>query len=681
MNYSLLVCMTVAFCCPAVAAAESPETGFTLADKTLVAWGYPANLAQRGSGVISVFDSGEHFDAIVLGEKQPGKWMAGSDFFRRTEENQSRYPAETADSKTLVQVAIVYRGPEIRIYRNGRPYADYKTSSPPQPFDQQAIVLFGLRYLGAQGAVGPLAGDIEEARLYDVALEAKTIAALAPGKPSDPQPLAQWTFEDGTAADAMGTYRENRLAGGAKIVDGRLRLDGRSGYMVAMTRKPADVVQTMFYTPAAPASGLIWDTWLYRHADTYYLFYLAGSMGRWTHFGLATSPDGVHWKEHGPILHCGPGVKWMGTGHVWKSPDFDVSGKFIINYSEWHLADNRQDIMFATSTDLIHWTKVDERLRFRQDTRWYRPKGRWDCIDVTPDPGTGGYFGYWTADPDPAKVDHPAGFGFGQSADGITWRALEPVVSDSRGEVGGIQRIGDVVYLMLSEGRISSAGKPEGPFVAQKINHNVLGGDTYFPRFFPDDAGHVLLNHHMTRGPVYFAPLKAVQIDSHGILRLVWWPGNEKMKHAPVEVNMARSDGDGGKTMITMLENRFDTDEGIILEGTVGLPGNATSGPTGIYLEQADGQGTAVLLSGENSPLGKIRVDGTGLTVAHTVDRGVTFGPEVRFRLLLKKGMMEFYADDYLLHVRRVGSNGRIGLIGDKGKQFKNLQAWSAAPE
>ncbi|NQT40854.1 MAG: hypothetical protein HQ581_25390, partial [Planctomycetes bacterium] len=180
---------------------------------------------------------------------------------------------------------------------------------------------------------------------------------------------------------------------------------------------------------------------------------------------------------------------------------------------------------------------------------------------------------------------------------------------------------------------------------------------------------------------VYFAPLKAVRIDSRGILRLLWWPGNEKMKHAPVEVNMARSDGDGGKTMITMLENRFDTDEGIILEGTVGLPGNATSGPTGIYLEQADGQGTAVLLSGENSPLGKIRVDGTGLTIAHTVDRGVTFGPEVRFRLLLKKGMMEFYADDYLLHVRRVATNGRIGLIGDKGKQFKNLQAWSAAPE
>ena len=42
----------------------------------------------------------------------------------------------------------------------------------------------------------------------------------------------------------------------------------------------------MFYVPLRRETGTMWDTWLYHHAGTYYLFYLArtggsGTTSRW----------------------------------------------------------------------------------------------------------------------------------------------------------------------------------------------------------------------------------------------------------------------------------------------------------------------------------------------------------------------------------------------------------------
>ena len=74
--------------------AQEPEeaTMRTIRDKTLVAWVAPANLEQQGGGVLSIGGTGAHFDAIVFGEIEPGRWMAGSNFFSRTERDQSACP-------------------------------------------------------------------------------------------------------------------------------------------------------------------------------------------------------------------------------------------------------------------------------------------------------------------------------------------------------------------------------------------------------------------------------------------------------------------------------------------------------------------------------------------------------------------------------------------------------------
>src|SRR5439155_19644242 len=118
-----------------------------LRDKTLVAWVSPANLTQRGGTVLTIDDGQSHFDGIIFGEITPGKWMPGSDGFNRSFKQQKDWPDETIDGQTFVQVAIVYRGRQVTVYRNGTKYAQYTMPNPPQQFGPSAVVLFGRRHL------------------------------------------------------------------------------------------------------------------------------------------------------------------------------------------------------------------------------------------------------------------------------------------------------------------------------------------------------------------------------------------------------------------------------------------------------------------------------------------------------------------------------------------------------
>jgi hypothetical protein len=188
-------------------------------DKTLVAWVTPANLTQRGGSVLTIEKAGGVFDGIVLGEIAPGKWMAGSDGFRRTKREQERFPAETADTNTLLQIAIVYQGKQITLYRNGTPCASYAAEGS-ERYGNDSKVLIGLRHIDAALNDRFFTGSIEDARIYGVALDAGQIASLKPNEPSDPQPLAWWDFEGGRVTDRMKTFPSSTLFGDARLADG-----------------------------------------------------------------------------------------------------------------------------------------------------------------------------------------------------------------------------------------------------------------------------------------------------------------------------------------------------------------------------------------------------------------------------------------------------------------------------
>ena len=82
---------------------------------------------------------------------------------------------------------------------------------------------------------GFLKGAIDEARIYNAALEGGAIARLKPGIVSDPKPVGCWTFDDGIARDVMGHYPVTQLIGTARVRDGALVLDGR-GYALVSSR-------------------------------------------------------------------------------------------------------------------------------------------------------------------------------------------------------------------------------------------------------------------------------------------------------------------------------------------------------------------------------------------------------------------------------------------------------------
>ncbi|MCX6834287.1 MAG: hypothetical protein NTW07_04005, partial [candidate division Zixibacteria bacterium] len=204
-------------------------------DKTLVSWVCLANTTQQGGSALTI-QRGDQFDGVVFGEKQAGKWMAGSDIFNRTQVNQQPNSVEKADDKTLIQMAIVYQGNQISIHRNGEPYASYAANNIDLLGAKGNIAVFGLRHVGTETG-NNLQGSIEDARIFDSALTADEIRKLQPNQPSETKPYAWWTFEKGKDTDLMGRFPINNLDGGAKIEGGRLVLETGTAALIAATRK------------------------------------------------------------------------------------------------------------------------------------------------------------------------------------------------------------------------------------------------------------------------------------------------------------------------------------------------------------------------------------------------------------------------------------------------------------
>jgi sucrose-6-phosphate hydrolase SacC (GH32 family) len=366
-----VIALSLAVGCLNHRAGAAGNRDLRIADKTLVAWVYPADLTNRGGSVLTLENSEEEFDAIVFGEIEKGRWMAGSDHFRRTKRDQDNWPAETAGPDTLVQIAIVYDGMRVSIYRNGRPYAAYAMEDDPVEFDRDAIILMGLRHLRGDGF---FEGAIEDARIYDTALSAGAIRSLKPNVYSDPEPAAWWSFEDGDVRDRMGTFGGTYLAGGARVAEGKLHLD-KGSYMVAGKQRSvsamvvgADTIQRNRWfrerllldphrpgyhfvipegigSPFDPNGAIFWK-------GRYHLFYIFQD-DRGHCWGHVSSTDLVHWRHHPTGLYPGPG-----------DPDRGMfSGNCFINKNGeptmlYHGVDAGNSIATSSEDLLDNWNKL-----------------------------------------------------------------------------------------------------------------------------------------------------------------------------------------------------------------------------------------------------------------------------------------------------------------------------------
>jgi len=157
--------------------ATSAPLSKPLHAKTLEAWVRLNNLAQRGGAAISVQSlDGGVFDAIVFGEREPKRWMSGSNNYTRTQSFHA--PEEGAALDEIVHLCISYaEDGTIAAYRNGQPYGKpYQAGGTATFAAEETQVVFGLRH-GAAAPGKMLLGTIQRAKLYDRALSAEEIAS------------------------------------------------------------------------------------------------------------------------------------------------------------------------------------------------------------------------------------------------------------------------------------------------------------------------------------------------------------------------------------------------------------------------------------------------------------------------------------------------------------------------
>lgn len=357
-----------------VAVTANAASGPVIGDKTLVAWVSPADLNQRGGSVLTIEKAGGVFDGIVFGELARSKWMAGSNFHERTKRQQDSFADETADAETFVQIAIVYKGKQITMYRNGRKYADY-TAKNAEQFGPDSKVLIGLRHLDAHPGRRFFTGVIDDARIYNVALDEKTVASLKPNVESDPAPFAWWDFEGDTLADRMKAFSAGITFGKARIANGRLHLDKGGAYMLATNSaqplekallgvgSPVDAARSLrekllsdphrpgFHLVIPEGKGMPFDPngaiyWKGRY-HVFFIFQDERTGRRDHHWGHVSSTDLFHWRFHETNLIGG-----MFSGNCFVNKD----GVPTMCY---HQVGQGNALAVALDDNLDKWEKLD----------------------------------------------------------------------------------------------------------------------------------------------------------------------------------------------------------------------------------------------------------------------------------------------------------------------------------
>ncbi|MCA9448235.1 MAG: GH32 C-terminal domain-containing protein, partial [Candidatus Omnitrophica bacterium] len=319
-------------------------------------------------------------DGIIYGEIAPKRWMAGSDAFTRTQRDQSTWAEETADPDKFVQIAIVYEGTRITLYRDGEDYASYEIKGP-RTFDENSFAVFGKRHIDTPDT-SRLRGRIDDARIYGEPLSQDQIRGLKPNALSDVKPIAWWSFEEGQPKDQMGWLTDTILTGGSRIEEGCLVLEGESPIMVAAPEGLMDrflaqaskmddtseeiagqrALREIFLSdphrpvyhfvspegrcyPFDPNGAIYWN-------GKYHLCYIFQDE-RGHCWGHASSEDLLHWRWHTPALYPAPGDVDTGifSGNCFVNKD----GEATMLY---HGVGAGNCIATSGEPGLDHWTKL-----------------------------------------------------------------------------------------------------------------------------------------------------------------------------------------------------------------------------------------------------------------------------------------------------------------------------------
>jgi beta-fructofuranosidase len=367
--------------CLAILALQGGE----IHDKTLVVWAAPSTLAQHAGSALTIDDGESHFDAVDFGEIHQNVWMAGSDNFRRTVQDQTGWKPETTTNE-FVQIAIVYRGQTITLFRNGHEYGHYEMPNPPQQFGMQSVVMFGRRHLEVSDKENSFTGRIKDARVYDTALPPRVIGELQPGTTAGgPKPWAWWSFADSGVLEKTGRFTRMSTVGDVRVENGALVLGGGGATLIESAKAegedvgipntwsmtgpvPSEVVRStrmlrerMLADPYRPGYhfcdpediGIPGDpNGAFYYKGTYHLMYLYNRAGSGFSWGHVSSQDLIHWRHHPDAIVPGDGDSGCFSGGAYVEPD----GTAYLTY--WMLGGKGGIGMAKSSPPYENWTKL-----------------------------------------------------------------------------------------------------------------------------------------------------------------------------------------------------------------------------------------------------------------------------------------------------------------------------------
>jgi hypothetical protein len=208
------------------------------------------------------------------------------------------------------------------------------------------------------------------------------------------------------------------------------------------------------------------------------------------------------------------------------------------------------------------------------------------------------------------------------------------------------------------------------------------GCDIYFPRFFHNppvnetiNGNGVLVNHFYTGSDIiYSAPLKAVEIDQEGILRLKWWKKNDQLK----DLKFALTEGPvrNSASRVHLFNESFNTSQvGVVEADFILTPDQDEKSPSGFYFDAGKDSGYFILFNRKETLFGTMKSDGSDRKITVTINRDLVFPEHSVARLVFKDDMMEAYLNEYLVMLKRMPWSGKLGIISNT-EEVNHIRAW-----
>lgn len=420
-----------------------------------------------------------------------------------------------------------------------------------------------------------------------------------------------------------------------------------------------------------PIRGQMKDGCMIYENGVFYLFsmYRKENSEDFRNVWLATSEDGVHFKDRGCVIEDFP-------DHIWAMKVYRGTDAYYMNSGSFTREGRQAVLKFWRSEDLIHWNYQPKLDVISPNEK--EPGARLDCMNVLEKNGR--YYGYATGQ-----------YGFLESKDGVHWQTNLSRIDYSpfppyNKALGGFE-IADFVevdgryYLFCGGfGHLGMSGygvylyesdTPDGTFRPclpyYRLNGTSKRWVNMWERTFRKD-GDILCHNYMydgytyEKGTVYLPPVKRL-IKTEQSLCLAYWEGNNVLygdllatadrlnAEAPQHDIFAESDG------ICALSDPLPLPYAAVIDLELTLAKNRFTkySAGGIYLAKNETEGSAILFD----TYGKCEIAHVKERKIVTIEDTVGFGSVAPYdlecgktysiRIFTRNGLFEIYVNDRYL--------------------------------